>query len=193
MPERSLLPWTGPTPPLHNLFFAIHPDAAAAERISRLAREKRREHGLRSEPLAMDRFHVSLLGLGAYAAPPHEIVEVARTVAAAIAVEPFTVEFDRVLSFRGRMGSRPLVLLASAGVAPLTALRQVLGSAMMNGRRWPRAPSRFKPHITLTYDRRAIDEQAVDAIGWTVREVALVESLIGQSRHVCRGRWALPG
>lgn len=192
MLQRSSLPWTSP-PPQHNLFFAIHPDAAAAERISRLAQEKRREHGLRSEPLAMDRFHISLLRLGAYAGRPHEIVEVARTVAAAIAVEPFTVEFDRVVSFRGGMGSRPLVLLASAGVASLAALRQVLGSAMVKGRRRPRAPSRFTPHITLTYDCRAIGEQAVDAIGWTVREFALVDSLIGQSRHVRVGRWALPG
>jgi 2'-5' RNA ligase len=51
----------------------------------------------------------------------------------------------------------------------------------------------FTPHVTLLYDRRCIDEQPIEPVGWTVREFALVLSLIGKTQHVPLGRWQLRG
>ena len=53
-----------------DLFFAILPAlAAATQPRTDLARRLRDEHGLRGKPLATERLHVSLLGLGEYAGP----------------------------------------------------------------------------------------------------------------------------
>lgn len=44
----------------------------------------------------------------------------------------------------------------------------------------------------LLYDPQGIAEHAIEPIRWTAREFVLVHSLLGRSRHVPLGRWALP-
>ena len=45
--------------------------------------------------------------------------------------------------------------------------------------------------MTLLYDRRMVAEQAVEPVHLTVREFALVHSLVRQSRHIELARWPL--
>lgn len=49
----------------------------------------------------------------------------------------------------------------------------------------------YTPHISLLYDDQCMAEQAVETIGWTVREFVLVHSLLGQGQHVPLAHWPL--
>lgn len=51
--------------------------------------------------------------------------------------------------------------------------------------------SGLRPHITLGYGRHAFDPVPV-AWNWTPRELVLIESHIGHSRHRVLQRWQLP-
>jgi RNA 2',3'-cyclic 3'-phosphodiesterase len=103
------------------------------------------------------------------------------------------VVFDRVMSFRGKSGNRPLVLRGDDGLAALTAFQQVLGEAMMKAGLWRWAKPNYTPHVTQLYADRGIAEQVVERVGWTVREFVLVRSLLGQTRYIPLARWPLRG
>jgi RNA 2',3'-cyclic 3'-phosphodiesterase len=51
--------------------------------------------------------------------------------------------------------------------------------------------SAFKPHVTLLRDDTYITSRPVAPVSWTVGELMLVDSLVGQSRYVVHGRWPL--
>jgi 2'-5' RNA ligase len=178
--------------PADRLFFAIFPDASAAGRIARLARDLSDQHGLKGKPFATARFHISLFHLGDFVGLPQRIVMAAKHAAARVAPLAFDVTFDRAVCFRGK-GNRPLVLCGGEGFAPLIALRQSLRAAMKPSGSARGAGSAFTPHVTLLYDDRTVAEQPVEAISWTVRELFLVHSLIGQSRYIRLGQWRLQG
>ncbi len=175
-----------------SLFFALLPDADSASRITALERYISGKHGLTGKPLA-DRLHISLYSLGVYAGLPRGIVATAREAAATVAAAPFDVAFDRVKSVDVGPRSQALVLGGGGFHTALVAFWQALGVAMAKAGlgRW--VHKRFSPHLTLLYDERIVDEEAVKAIGWTVREFVLVDSLQGQSRYIPLGRWPLRG
>jgi 2'-5' RNA ligase len=50
---------------------------------------------------------------------------------------------------------------------------------------------RFIPHVTLLYDEERVARHAVEPITWTVREFALVRSLLGRSEHRILQSWPL--
>lgn len=76
------------------------------------------------------------------------------------------------------------------GAAGLIRLQEALGHALMKaGLRLPRQ-SGSTPHLTLMYDDRTCDFP-IEPIGWTVSGFVLVDSLVGQSRHVHLGQWLL--
>lgn len=175
------------------LFFAIFPDSDTAARIVQFAWRLRDDHKLKGRLLAAERLHITLHHLGDHAGLPSDIVTAAREVGEAVAAQPFDLTFDRIGSFRGKPGNRPLVLRGSDGVTALVAFQRKLGLAMAKGTlgRW--AEWQFTPHMTLLYDERAVDEQSVEPIGWTAREFVLVHSLLGETRHVPLARWPLRG
>lgn len=179
---------------LHGIFFAIFLDAFARKCIAPQVGLLCSEHGLKGRPLPANRLHVSLYAPGNHAYSLQAIVAIASEAAASIRMPPFEVRFDRVLSFSGRPNNRPLVLLGTDGVAALMTFQQVLSTTMRRvGLGDGQANQRFNPHVTLLYDSRGVAEQAVEPICWTVREFYLVDSLVGQSRYVLRGRWPLRG
>ena len=50
------------------------------------------------------------------------------------------------------------------------------------------------PHVTINYRGDRLRAQGIGAIGWTVSEILLVESIVGRATHVEHGRWLLhPG
>jgi 2'-5' RNA ligase len=180
---------TGPV--RDRVFFAIFPDADAARRIAGLAQHLGRKNGLTAEPLAPERFHVTLHHLGDYAGLPQGIVAAARKAAAGIVLPPFEIIFDRAVSFFGSRRNHPFVLRCS--VPALMAFQHALGVAMAKAGyadgRWAGAP--FTPHVTLLYDEHRAAEQAIETISWTAREFVLVHSLLGETRHIPLGRWPL--
>ena len=189
MSDQLLFPGVAAARPLtDSLFFAALPDAPARARIGALTHGLRETYALTGKPLA-ERLHVSLHGIGEYASFPNEVASLAIEAAAAIAVAPFEIGFDRVMSFAGKPGQLPLVLRGE-GAAGFTALQDALGTALAKVGLGARQSA---PHLTLLYDARRIDEQPIDPISWTVRQFVLVHSLLGQGVYKSLGRWPLRG
>lgn len=195
MPQQfSLDGFDAPTAPTDRLFVAVFPDSVARPRIGALAQEQKRKHGLKGQPIALDRSHVTLFHLGDHLELRADIVSAAQAAAESLVAAPFDVAFDRVASFRGRARNLPFVLRADEGaecIAALVAYQKTLGDALKkNGlAKWVR--TQFTPHVTLMYDDQAVAEQLVEPIGWTVNELVLVHSLLGEKKHVPLARWPL--
>lgn len=178
--------------PSDRLFFAVYPDAPAAQAIGRLAQALKAEHGLRGTPLKPERFHLTLHYLGDHVGLPHDLVAAAASGAAASVSTPsFEITLDRVTSFSRRPRNRPCVLCGEDGVAGVVAFQQLLGAALKQNGLGPWVDKRFTPHATLLYDDRLVPMQPVEPITWTVREFVLVDSRLGQTRHVPLARWPL--
>jgi 2'-5' RNA ligase len=116
------------------------------------------------------------------------MVEKACKVVGEVRAEPFEICFDRTMSFRGRPGSRPFVLAGSEGLGGLKLFRRSLVPAF--ARDGPKHLGRrdFTPHVTLLFEDRAVDEQPIGPVRWTVRDVVLVHSMNGH-RHLAH--WPL--
>lgn len=188
---QSQLP--GFDPPLveDRLFLAVYPDAQAATRIAALARQLRERHGLRGNPIAAERLHVTLHHLGNYAGVPDDVVRMAGAAAARVASASFGIGFDRAASFAARRGKCPFVLLGEDGVQSVTTLQRQIGEAMKASGLARHVEARFTPHLTLLYDELVVAGHDIEPIHWHVREFALVHSLLGRSRHVVLARWPL--
>jgi 2'-5' RNA ligase len=165
------------------LFFALLPDAGAAARLRTIAAQQCIRHRLAGRPLSGQRFYVSLLG---FRAPQPEVVASMKRAGDALALPPFEVTFDRAVSFLGR--PRPRVLCGDN--VELIAFERALGRAMER-HELGRVKRQFTPHVTLLYDERAVDEDAIEPIRWTVTEFVLVRSRRGHGEHVTLARWPL--
>jgi len=188
--EQYLLPgFEAALPPINPVFFALFPPADAAARVARVALLLRREHELSGRPLATERFHVSLLHLDDRSRMSQATIAAAGRAVATVAMPPF----DRAASFGRGAGRRPFVLRGGDGVAGLMAFQQALGGTLKQAGLVRRAMAQYEPHVTLLYDDRPVDEQAIEVVRWTVRELVLVRSLQGQTRHVPLARWTLRG
>ena len=196
MPDQPSLPGFEPEPPSRptdRLFLGAFLDLGAAERAANLSRDLRKELGLRGRPLAPERLHITLHHIGDYPGLPSRIVEAICDAAATVRTDPFEVEFDRVASFTGRPGNRPLVLRGDDGLAELMKFQRILGAAITRAKVGRPVASQFTPHVTLLYDDAQVEERAVEPIRWTVNEFILVQSLLGQTRHIPLARWPLGG
>lgn len=177
---------------LRNLFFAALPDTTMNAGAGETVRELRQRFGLTATPIPQERRHVSLLSLGGFSGScPPAIIDAALRAGGAVSMAPFLAELDRVASFSGSHGKRALVLTGDGdGVAGFMRLQEALMHALMEaGLRLPRQ-SGSTPHLTVMYESRTCDF-AIPPIIWTVSRFALVESLVGQSRHVRLGQWLL--
>jgi RNA 2',3'-cyclic 3'-phosphodiesterase len=189
-PEQLPLAGLGPVPETTmGLFFGTYPDEKAAADIDTLAQRLRAQHGLKGRPRRKDLFHFTLLDLSDCIGPPERVIALASEAAATISMPSFTVALDHVVPF-GRSRKGPLVLGGGDGVAALVMLHQVLADAMTKAGLRVKVKS-YTPHLTLLYDRGDVARQPVETISWTVRDFVLVQSLIGQSKHVPLARWPL--
>jgi 2'-5' RNA ligase len=177
--------------PTDRLFFSIFPDSAAIDRTRDIAAKLRRRYGLKSRPLAPDRWHVSLQSVGDYAVVPGDVVAKACDAASTIAETPFSITFDRAGSFAVSRYKLPLVLRSGNLITSLMALQKALGEAMTrNGlARW--VSLNYTPHMTLFYDPHYVALHPVEAVEWTVSEFVLIHSLLGKTQHIPLARWPL--
>jgi tRNA(adenine34) deaminase len=181
-----------PTPqPTDRLFFAVLPSPAAAQTIAELAKGLQSELGLKGRPLQTDRFHITLHHLGDYVGLRQDIVAAAMQAASSVQAEAFDVCFDRAISFKGRPDRKPFVLRGGDGLRDLTALQQSLGMAMKRTILGSWVQPKFTPHVTMLYDDQLVEERAVEPVSWEASEFVLIHSLLGQTRHIVLGRWAL--
>lgn len=177
--------------PQHRLFFALLPDAALAARITQLAQALSAIHGLRGTLIKPEHLHITLHHLGDYAAVPAPVLQMARSTGAAFTAPAIEFSFNSVMSFQRRDQKKPFVLTTEPCPPQLLSLHRALGAAMgMNGLK-PLIDRNFKPHCTLAYDSAAIEAHEVEPVQWQARELVLVHSYLGQTRHEHLARWAL--
>lgn len=175
----------------HNVFFASQPAAAASVRIVRLAQDVVGHRCLGARLLPPERLHVSVLAIGGFVDPlPSALIDEVKAIAGTVPMAPFDVVFDRVASFNGGHGKSALVLTGHEGVAGLVVLQEALILALSKAGVRVRPTKPFKPHVTMAYADRT-SEFSIEPISWTVNEFVLVDSLVGLSRHILLGRWAL--
>ncbi len=166
------------------------PDADTAARIAGMARRLQSDLRVKARPLHAGRLHISLHHLGDFAHAPEVVVARACVAAASIDARPFGVTFDRISTFNGGAGNRPLVLTGSAGLDTLIAFQQELGDAL-GGAGLRVSRRRFTPHLTLLYGEARFDSRTIEPIAWTVREFVLIHSWQGKTRYDIKGRWPL--
>ncbi|HJV40456.1 2'-5' RNA ligase family protein [Caulobacter sp.] len=191
MTQQMGLPGFDPPTPTDRLMFLLYPDAATAERIAAEARRLREALALRGQPLLTDRFHVTLHHLGDYVGLPADVVRKGEAAGAALAAAPFDVTFDRAASFANRPGANPFTLQGGEGVQALVAFQQQLALEMAKVGLKP--DKAFLPHVTLLYDGQIVPAQPILSVSWTVDRFALVQSKLGQTRHIVLRTWALAG
>ena len=183
------LPGFDPPTPTDRLMFLLYPDPATAERIAREVRRLKDALGLRGAPLQTDRLHVTLHHLGDYVGLPADLVRKGGDAGAALGHAPFDVVFDRAVSFANRPGNNPFTLQGGEGVEALVAFQQALGLRMARAGLKP--DRTFTPHVTLLYDGQVVPALPIEPIRWTVDRFVLVQSKLGQTRHIVLGEWDL--
>jgi 2'-5' RNA ligase len=174
-------------PRTDGLFFALFPDPPAAAQLEKVAAQQCIRHRLTGRPLAADRFHVSLIGFGAHAGVPRELIAAAMAAGDRVALPAFDVRFDRAVSFLG--SPRPRVVCGDN--AELVSFQRALGRVVERAGLGGRVKPQWTPHVTLLYDAREIDAHAIEPVRWTVRELVLVHSRRGEGKYVRLARWPL--
>lgn len=190
-PARFATP--APAPARYSLFLAIFPDPCTARRILKRATVLRDEYGLSGKLRPLDHLHVTLHYMGRYSVVPARVGHaIGQICEAPTALMPsFEVTFDQVMSFRGRAGNRPFVLIGKNGNPALLEFHRLL-LAEFAKHQWPKVVnSKFNPHVTLLYDKKNIEEKPIDPVSWTVGEIALVCSEVGATKYHRLGRWML--
>lgn len=189
----SLFPELNPAPS-DRLFFGLFPPAEIADGVSARARALIARMMLSGFALSAERLHVTLHHIGDYDGLPRGVAAQAMEAgeAAAASAAPFDMTFDKAGSFDNR-GNNPFVLKGGDGLADLHAFQQALGLAMARAGLGKQVARQFNPHVTLLYDPRVIPDKPATPVSWTARELVLVHSLLGQTRHVVLGRWPLRG
>lgn len=173
--------------PRRRLFFGIWPDVDATERLTRLMARLRNDKIMLGKPVDVDRLHVTLHHLGDFVDQmPPSLVPTASLAASTVRTRPFKIAFDRFGGTRGQ-----LLLRASDGSAALMEFRETLSAALIKAGLRSRVDTAFNPHVTLSYDFSDVPERSIDPIGWTVRQFVLIESLLGEHRHVEQGCWSI--
>lgn len=173
--------------PQHRLFFGIWPGARVAESVTRLMARLGDDGIMSGRPVETHRLHATLHHLGDFVDQiPPSLMLAAGEAAATIKWPPFEVAFDRIGGTRG-----PFLLRASDGAVALRHFRQALNTTLIKAGLRRYIDPAFAPHITLSYDFSEAPEMSIEPIRWTVNEFVLIESLLGQHRHIERGRWSI--
>ncbi|MRX06529.1 2'-5' RNA ligase [Pseudoduganella sp. FT25W] len=181
--QASLFDFEPPPKLTDRIFFAIAPDAEAIASIGALTAELKTHHGMQGRPIADAKLHCTLCNLGDFAGIPEALIARASAAASqvAAATPPFTVSFNAAKTFINGARNRPFVLTGDDGVVGVTALYRNLASALLKAG-IAGNPHSYTPHVTMLYDDVTAAPQDVRPVEWTVRELVLLHSHIGQAR-----------
>ena len=171
-----------PSPATHNLFFAVQPAAEERARIADLIASLR----IGGVPMRLDRLHITTLSLVTGDVLPEGLAQEAAEIAGSIRMPAFRVIFDRLVG-----GNRSALMLPSEPLEALRMFRERLGFALMRAGIEFAQGGRFSPHVTLLYGGQPRPEQEIEPISWLVEDFMLIDSFIGETRHIEVGRWPL--
>ena len=131
-----------------------------------------------------DLLHVTLLLLFDLHARPEWLPPV---IAALNAFEgqPFPLLFDRIEA------RKAVTLRSRAPLAEARSFQARLVRHLVECRVPLTLGTTPEPHVTINYRGDRLGSRKMDPIGWTVDEILLVESVVGQTRHILHGRCPL--
>jgi 2'-5' RNA ligase len=193
MPEQLSFEWYEPpsrSAPLDAVFFALLPDGSARREIIGIADRFVRNYRLTGRRIALDRLHVSLCGVQCRRDIVGKLLPLAEAAARRVQLGPFDANFDRAMSFKSKTGNYPLVLVSKTD--EILALFRTLGGTLAKVLGTTERKT-LTPHVTMLYDRELILEQEVQPVSWIARELVLIHSLRGLTKHEVLGRWPLEG
>lgn len=129
--------------------------------------------------------------LGTFSELPLERITSARRAAATVESPAFELVLDRLGHFARGTGW----LGCAQPCAPLLLLWEALRSALAHARFDGDQHSAFKPHVTVLRDARGtFPDVPIEPVSWPVREVVLIDSLLGQrGEYRVLDRWRLHG
>ena len=160
------------------LYLMVKPPAEIADRIHALPRSDRRR--------GVDLLHMTLAAFTDLAEAPAGFLELVIRGLDDFGASAFPVRFDRI-------ECRKATTLRSS--APLSAAwefqRQLAAYFQQHGFKEFNLPPEL--HVTINYRGDGLGTEAIDPIEWSAAEILLVESVVGEARHVVHGRWPLPG
>jgi 2'-5' RNA ligase len=191
--QGSLFDFEAPPKLTERIFFAIAPDAAAIARIAALTTDLKIQHGMQGRPIAGAKLHCTLCNLGDFPGMPEAVIARASQAAKLVAdtSAPFTASFDVAQTFINRPRNRPFVLAGGDGVIGVSALYRNLASALLKAG-ISGNPASYTPHITLLYDDATAAPHSIAPVEWSVHELLLLHSHIGQARpYNILSRWPL--
>lgn len=172
----------------HALFFAAIPPAEISAQMA-----KAWQSFGTGEPFRHDTLHLSLYGIAEMDVIDPMLVQRARQAATRVRTAPFTLCFDRLMTFKGKPGNPALVVATDNTsrkpkeiAAELHAALRALGITASRSQT-------VDPHVTLAYGPGFPDTRhLIKPILWTISEITLIDSLYGQGRHASLGQWPLP-
>ncbi|WP_343733308.1 2'-5' RNA ligase family protein [Duganella sp.] len=181
--QGSLFDFEPPPKNTDRLFFAVMPDQSAIAAIRSLTADLKAQHGMTGRPIDEAKLHATLCVLGDFPGMPDALIKSASKAAALVADStlPFKVSFDTAQTFITGPRHRPLVLTGTEGIVGLSGFYKNLSGALLKTSGLRNAPS-YTPHVTLLYDDVTAPPQSVAPVEWTVRELVLLHSHIGQGR-----------
>jgi 2'-5' RNA ligase len=193
VPKHSPSPKYLPLPS-YSLFLAIFPDVCTAQRITEFGNALRREHGIHDRMRPISHLHVSLYSPDWSMDRPEIMAERIAHVCKVVTTDtrPFEINFNQKMSFRGRPGNHPLVLVDdNRGNDGIRELHASLYTEFTKYARSARAARKFVPHMTLLYSQKEIAQTTIEPLNWTVKEIVFIASEVGATRYHRLARWPL--
>jgi 2'-5' RNA ligase len=165
-------------PAKHNFFLMAKPPEEVRDQISALLRTSR------SRPY--DLLHMTLQPVALGWLPTPRMEDMRNAIPKLCeAIDAFSIEvtLNRIFESSSAVTLRGTVHGASDFHAAICAgLRR---DSM------PLIDYRFAPHVTLSYKPDGLGHEFIEPIHWTVTEFLLIESVVGETRHIELGRWPL--
>lgn len=168
------------------LFFALWPPAEVRAALE--ARALALLAGQQGRLESPQRWHLTLLFLGAQGDDAGQWLATAKAIGAGVRGAPFGVRIDR----SGAFGHAGVGWLGGDAPQPLLALVASLREQALARGVALEAERAYTPHLTLVRRARPpLPVAAIEPVDWPVSEFVLAESVPPPAPYQVRGRWAL--
>jgi 2'-5' RNA ligase len=170
-----------------DLFVGLQAPATAAGQAAEIAGDFMRRLGVAEEIRPP---HVTLHGLGMHSRFSLMDLAAKKEELSSVAVEPFMLTFDQIMSFQRPHDKKALVLCCSQPNRYLIELQRNIADAQRQPGIDNESTQAFTPHLTLFYTDQMIMRQSLETpVRWLVRDFHIIWSHTGECRHESLWQW----